>query len=191
MNGRKLLVAAVVVAVGQVAFLAAMIQGRAALLRDGREVVLRTQPVDPRDLLRGDYVALSYDISRVASTLVQSPRPRDDQPLGAVAVRLQQGEALQPAQIVAVFAGQAPGPAAEGQIDLAGESDTRWSANVEEIMISYGLERFYLPEGEGRAVERGMRERTFKMVVAVGEGGQAQIKRFYDGETPIYQEPLY
>ena len=29
----------------------------------GKEVVLRTVPVDPRDLLRGNYARLRYDIS--------------------------------------------------------------------------------------------------------------------------------
>ena len=27
------------------------------ILRDGREITLKVEPVDPRDLLRGDYVA--------------------------------------------------------------------------------------------------------------------------------------
>jgi len=45
-------------------------------LTQGRVVQLETRPVDPRDLLRGDYVILNYKISRV-------PRPRDDgQPRG-------------------------------------------------------------------------------------------------------------
>jgi uncharacterized membrane-anchored protein len=31
----------------------------------GEEVKLKTEPIDPRDLLYGDYVILNYDISRV------------------------------------------------------------------------------------------------------------------------------
>jgi uncharacterized membrane-anchored protein len=49
----------------QVLFLVGMIAERAAPLRSGRTVLLRVVPVDPRDLLRGDYVTLSYEISRV------------------------------------------------------------------------------------------------------------------------------
>ena len=37
------------------------------ILRDGAEVKLQTRPLDPRDLLRGDYVVLGYDISQVAA----------------------------------------------------------------------------------------------------------------------------
>ena len=31
----------------------------------GDEIILRTRPVDPREILRGNYVALDYEIERV------------------------------------------------------------------------------------------------------------------------------
>ena len=34
------------------------------LRRTGQQVILDTMPVDPRDILRGDYVDLSYEIGR-------------------------------------------------------------------------------------------------------------------------------
>src|SRR5688500_4585292 len=36
---------------------------REAAVRLGTEVILATVPVDPRDLFRGDYVVLNYEIS--------------------------------------------------------------------------------------------------------------------------------
>ncbi|MCP4934634.1 MAG: hypothetical protein GY927_10625 [bacterium] len=45
--------------------LGAMVWGRVSLLQNGTQVVLKTAPVDPRDLLRGYFVRLSYDISRL------------------------------------------------------------------------------------------------------------------------------
>ena len=56
-----------VAAMVQIVLLAAMITDRAQILRDGTEVKLQTRPVDPRDLLRGDYVVLGYDISQLSS----------------------------------------------------------------------------------------------------------------------------
>src|ERR1035441_2202352 len=38
-------------------------------LAGGKLVLLETRPVDPRDLLRGDYVTLNYKISDVALSL--------------------------------------------------------------------------------------------------------------------------
>jgi len=48
-----------------------------------------------------------------------------------------------------------------------------------------------LPEGEGKPIEQGLGERPFRMKIAVGEGGTAQIKAFYDGDELIYTEPVY
>ena len=39
------------------------------LLRRGTVVLLESAPVDPRDLLRGDYVILSYKISVLPAAL--------------------------------------------------------------------------------------------------------------------------
>ena len=45
--------------------LMALVEQRARILRNGAEVRLKTVPVDPRDLFRGDYVVLGYPISVV------------------------------------------------------------------------------------------------------------------------------
>ena len=62
MSGRKLLLAAALLAVAQIAFLSWMIAGRAAILRDGQEVLLKVEPIDPRDFLRRFYYVGSGDI---------------------------------------------------------------------------------------------------------------------------------
>ena len=56
---RWLLPVAAAVAVAQIGFLVSMIAGRASILRTGQEVLLDVRPIDPRDLLRGDYVILN------------------------------------------------------------------------------------------------------------------------------------
>ena len=43
------------------------------ILRVGQIILLETQPVDPRDLLRGDYVRLNYRISDVPVNLFSPP----------------------------------------------------------------------------------------------------------------------
>ena len=74
----------------QAALLGWMIADRALLLARGTEIRLTAVPVDPRDLFRGDYVVLSYPISRlradrlegadefsVGQTVYVSPRHED------------------------------------------------------------------------------------------------------------------
>ena len=72
MSGRKLIVAAALLALAQISFLSWIITGRAAILRDGQEVLLKVEPVDPRDLLRGDYVVLTYEIRNIPVKLVEN-----------------------------------------------------------------------------------------------------------------------
>ncbi|NJM06196.1 GDYXXLXY domain-containing protein, partial [Candidatus Gracilibacteria bacterium] len=54
--------------------LAALFLPRAQILSSGREVRLAIVPVDPRDLLRGDYVILNYAIGELNLTVL----PGDD-----------------------------------------------------------------------------------------------------------------
>jgi uncharacterized membrane-anchored protein len=49
----------------QVLVLAYMAGEREWILRTGRTILLRTAPIDPNDPMRGDYVRLDYEISRV------------------------------------------------------------------------------------------------------------------------------
>ena len=54
----------------QVAWIVGTVGLHEARLHRGFVVLLETAPVDPRDLLRGDYLILSYKISRVPARLV-------------------------------------------------------------------------------------------------------------------------
>ncbi|MFA6177031.1 MAG: GDYXXLXY domain-containing protein, partial [Phycisphaerae bacterium] len=60
---RKLLIIFVVIL--QVILLAYMAGQRENVLRTGKTIYLRTVPIDPRDLFRGDYVRLQYEISNI------------------------------------------------------------------------------------------------------------------------------
>ena len=59
-------------ALAQACVLGWMVWERETLLSQGREIALDVVPVDPRSLFRGDYVILSYEMSRIpAATLPQ------------------------------------------------------------------------------------------------------------------------
>ena len=70
MTGKKLIISALVLALVQIGFLSWIIAGRAAILRNGKEVLLKVEPIDPRDLLRGDYIFLGYEISGIPVKLI-------------------------------------------------------------------------------------------------------------------------
>jgi len=67
---KVILIIAVVVL--QAAALAAVVMQRETVLQDGDLVFMRTLPVDPRDLLRGDYVRLGYEVANIPAERVRA-----------------------------------------------------------------------------------------------------------------------
>jgi len=191
---RNSILMAVLVAVIQVGFLGWSIMGRAAILREGREVLLKVEPVDPRDLLRGDYVRLGYEAGAVDRTLFSNPPSDTYQAVNqTVYVRLAKGPDRYWQPISASVGEPADAPA-DGQVDLRGTLtgyETTGQANARSLQINYGIERYYVPEGEGRAIEMNMAVRPFGILAAVDAAGTPQIKALMDGDEKLYEEPLY
>lgn len=137
----------------------------------GTEIKVKTVPVDPRDLLYGDYVRLSYDISRIPSNLWKGEGnlPKRGE---AVYVVLSPGpsDLMEP---VAVY-GQKP-DAGEGQVVVKGRSAYSWEL---EIAVEYGVERYYVPEGTGKELEDKADNLIARMKVA--PWGQARIESLED-----------
>jgi uncharacterized membrane-anchored protein len=130
----------------------------------GRTITLRTTPVDPRDLLYGDYVRLNYRISQLPIELWKEPGrvAKAKEPVYVV---------LQPAagayEALGVYAAEpALGP---GQVVLRGWVTNSWRHG---LRLRYGLERYYVPEGLGRQLEK---RPELLVHVSVAPWGQARI----------------
>lgn len=192
MRGSRLILAALVVALLQIGFLGWIIAGRAAILRNGTEVLLKVEPIDPRDLLRGDYVALGYDISNLPVSLIAN-LPDGSTYLGAgpITVRLRKGEDGY-WRAASAWLGKATEPAPAGEADIAGQITSGWNTEPgSAIRVDYGISRFYVPEGEGLAIQNDIRVRPFGIRVALTKDGRAQIKALVDGGKTLFEEPLY
>jgi len=193
MSGKKLVVAAVLLALAQIAFLSWIIAGRAAILRDGKEVLLKIQPVDPRDFLRGDYVWLTYEIRDIPVKLVENaPAGEFVTEEGSIFVRLgKDSDGYWRARSASLGEASAKA-AAQDEVDIRGTVTGGWTLGPEgSFSVNYGMDRYYVPEGEGRAIETDMRERPFGILAAVSSDGTPQIKALMDGQTKLYEEPLY
>ncbi|MDQ2704898.1 MAG: GDYXXLXY domain-containing protein [Pseudomonadota bacterium] len=193
MSGKRLVMAAALLAVAQIGFLSWMIAGRAAVLREGQEVLLKVEPIDPRDLLRGDYVRLNYEIRDVPVKLVENAPPGEFvAENGSVFVRL----GKDPDGYWRVRSARLGEPSTKAvgpdEIDIRGSISRGWALRPDDsFSVQYGIDRYYVPEGEGRAIEADMRERPFGILAAVGSDGVPQIKALMDGDTRLYEEPLY
>jgi len=133
----------------------------------GAHIVLTTAPVDPHDLLYGDFVRLRYSISEVPLELWRAAAPP----------RRRQG----------VFVLLAPGPdststavgvyaaaprAAAGQVVLRG-----WVTEVyrHALGLRFNLERYYVPASSALRLEKAGRQHPLRVRVSIAPWGQARI----------------
>lgn len=142
-------------------------------LRAGKIVVLETERVDPRDLLRGDYLILNYKISNLPTNLF-SPPVTLDLPAGTrVYVALEKRGDFH----AAVRAGTNALSPSENQVLLIGHSQPRWWNRTNFVHVEYGLERYYVAEGKGNP------QGKLTVQAVVPASGRASIKQvFLDGK---------
>jgi uncharacterized membrane-anchored protein len=114
-----------------------------AILTLGESVLLETRPVDPTDILRGDYVILDYKISDIPEGMLpEDMRGRGDDRY--MYVMLERGES----GIGSVKSVSADRPS--GGLYIRGLFYYNWSGYT----VDYGLGVYYVPEGTGREIER-------------------------------------
>jgi uncharacterized membrane-anchored protein len=105
----------------------------------GETVHLAVGPYDPRDPFRGDYVILTYDISRIDPVTLSGDRYA----YGDVYVELREGDdGLWEA--VAIHDDRERD--FDGTVLIKGESDYRSSGL---LRVEYGIEELFIPEGSG------------------------------------------
>jgi len=164
----------------QFAVLAFMVGGRELILRTGTAIRLRTAPVDPRDIFRGDYVRLNYEISRVPPHRIAAVGELKEIPKGTpLFVKLKEGaDGLFEPDGVSL---QKP----RQGLFIRGRSRHRHSALLPgtPLWVDYGIEAYYVQQGEGRKIEkrRGGRSEVqvpLEMEIRVSPGGTAVLKGY-------------
>lgn len=130
----------------QTAWLLATVFQQETMLRNGRLVMLETRRVDPRDLLRGDYLSLNYDISDVPGKLFSPPVTNNLPPGTPIYVALAPGTN----QFYRVSRASMNRFVPEtGEMLLAGKSANQWWNATNSVHISYGIENYFVAEGTG------------------------------------------
>ena len=117
----------------QVLFFAGWAATEQRRLSSGSSILVRTAPVDPRDLLRGQYLNLSYEFSRPQPFIDTGASPEPGQDVWAV---------LTPAGDFHVPRGmfsRRPEGLGPREVAILGRAD-RWR-------VFYGIEEYFVPEG--------------------------------------------
>jgi uncharacterized membrane-anchored protein len=172
---KRLFIAVIVI---QVVFLLGLVGYRESILIGGRTAVLKTVPVDPRDLFKGEYVTLRYEISTI-----------DRSPNTAIGKRhrLQGGFSegdtvyvglhLPGADQFEVQFAQTGKPANNADLFIKGRVISKVG---ETITVEYGIEQYFIPEGRGLEIEQAD---DVKVRVKINRSGTAAIETLIvDGE---------
>ncbi len=145
------------------------------LIRNGQTVILQTRPVDPRDLLKGEYVILRYAIEQDPRVLTLAKRLPDDAP---IYVRLKKDK-RGVAQILSVS-------------DRAPQSygtDLYLVGVVNRNRVSFpSIGQFYVPEGAGLPIER-LRDKLHVEVVL--KDGKARVINLLDEQLNVIDPADY
>jgi uncharacterized membrane-anchored protein/uncharacterized membrane protein len=147
----------------QLMFLVGMIAIESAPLMFGKTIRLRVRPVDPRDFFRGDYVILNYEINNM--TLANRP----DSMGAPVYVRIEpdpDGEHWR--GVSASYNRPTTGDYLVGR-----HAPSRWGSNN----LSFGIEAYYVQEGQGLAWEEAARRGNLTAEIAVAPWGKAKLRR--------------
>ncbi|WP_051541027.1 GDYXXLXY domain-containing protein [Ahrensia sp. 13_GOM-1096m] len=170
-----------------------MIESRASILRGGQEIVLKTEPIDPRDFLRGRYVRLNFDISRVLVENFEDmfAGQRSEVLIGTpVYVILKKNAAGRDEYVSLQLQKPESGRFIKGKIRSVG---LRNDGNEEGYLsLEYGIERFYASETVAPDLEKRMRDgEVTDIIVAVSADGIPQIKALRQGNHNFLTEVFY
>ena len=132
-------------------------------LRSGQEILLKTRPVDPRDMFRGDYVVLNYEISSLDLNNI----PSDSKEFKVndkvyVSLKVENGYG----SVAGVYMN-----APESGLYIKGKII---DASGSRLIFEYGIESYFVPEGKGREVEQYRGRLDVK--VSIDKFGNAVIK---------------
>ena len=127
----------------------------------GQPVLLRTEPVDPRSLFRGNYVRLNYRISRLDGALAGEPFKRNE--VAYVSLE-QQGKY----HVATGIYREAPGGTfIRGRISPFGA----------DYRFQYGIEAYFMPREKALQAQSAVRQKEAWAEVYLLDNGRAAITR--------------
>lgn len=140
-------------------------------LLTGKSVILKTVPVDPYDMFRGDYISLRYDIS----TIRTNKKFEHDQ---VVYVALRQDGNIWVVRDVAASTKELD--LRPGEVLLTGRVDY---ASERDVHVRYGIEQVFIKERTGSEIEN---KGNILVVARVDNEGKAVISHVEGGNKVIY-----
>ncbi len=148
-------------------------------LSTGTRVLLETVPVDPRDLLRGDYVVLNYKIGTLDLTKINYKK-QYYKPGEIIYVKLEPREKYWEAgEIREKKYIEQDGVYIKAKVKSFYEHNLR---------LDYGINSYFVPEGRGKDIETSMRSGSNNQVsveVYIDRFGNAVLSKIYINDNEV------
>jgi uncharacterized membrane-anchored protein len=138
-------------------------------LMAGEEITLRTVPVDPTDLFRGDYVTLQYEAEEVPAKLLEKEvRTKLDEGKSniEVYVPLKRDEGVH-VPIKVSLKKPSSGVYLKGRVDYL---TTSWDSKEEVAYVEYSLDKYFVEENTGLELEKASASGNILAKVKVKNG---------------------
>lgn len=177
-----------VVASLQTAALGKIIFDRAQIIRTGKEVVLKTQFVDPRDLFRGHYVILDFEIEEVSADGVEISGPIDYYDPVFIELKEGKGGFFEPVWVSRTQPQNPTGPVMLGEAFFSyGEGEVKDTV----LDLRFPFDRYFAPKLRAVELENLRREERLGVIIALDGDGNGVIKGLTIDGKKIYDEPLF
>jgi len=155
----------------QVLIILMIIVFKYSIISGGVDVILRIQPIDPRDPLRGDYITFTYNISRLSNYLVKEKGLKAGD---TVYVVLREGKTYwTPVRVSKVRPDFSESFFIKGKVS---------SVSNQNLRIVYGIEEYFIPEDKGRNFSFANKFVTAK--VSLDKNGNPVLRQVYVDNKP-------
>lgn len=156
----------------QLVLIAVPLADRLEVQMSGTPIVLDLRPVDPRDLLRGDYVIIDLSLTRISKDVDGAGNDFEIGDTVYVGLGTNPDGVAVP-RVVTAKRGDAG--------DLAIEGTVKNTVNG-ELILDYGISAFFLPEGEGLVIENLEIGRVQLVAALAQDGRSVPVKLLVDGK---------
>ncbi|MGM0771108.1 MAG: GDYXXLXY domain-containing protein [Halobacteriota archaeon] len=140
----------------------------------GEDILLKTEPVDPRDVFRGDYVNLNYEIS----TIDLDNTPYDGEFLYGESVYATLSEKEKYWTIDSVS--HRKPDVSDKEVCMKGVATGNYD---DTLYVSWGIESYFVPEGEGIPIQ--MQMENVSVIVSIGPFCSPVTKQLLIDDEPV------
>lgn len=172
MNKRTIIVGISLVVMFQIIVLACEYLGAVYPLWCGNEIRLRTTPVDPRSLFRGNYARLRYAISTINASHLHQKKSLRNGEVVYVELRPDKDGLYQ-------FDGVSLKKPRGGTFIRGRIQNTQGQRGKSIYNVRYGIEAYFAPKEKALAMEKELRTGGVAIVMIAGNG-KATLKEIGD-----------